>query len=155
MTWVPIDFKVKRLNAVDKISDKSTKMSPPSPLVHCLKFLYVLRRDSVKCEHSRNFTDLVNSTSKTNSLPLKYIKFNYYSEPEVYSTKLMRYIYVKNLVGLKFWGSCKMIIKNCNNNCFCLFFCSPLYLSFNLFTFYINSVIFCWMQNIRCRHVPF
>lgn len=33
-TWVPIGFKVKRLNVVDKISDKSTKMSPPpSPLV--------------------------------------------------------------------------------------------------------------------------
>lgn len=29
MTWVPIDFKVKMLNAADKISDKSTKMSPP------------------------------------------------------------------------------------------------------------------------------
>lgn len=29
MTWVPTDFKVKRLNAADKISDESTKMSPP------------------------------------------------------------------------------------------------------------------------------
>lgn len=82
MTWVPIDFKVKRLNAVDKISDKSTKMSPPSPLVHCLKFLYVLRRDSVKCEHSRNFTDLVNSTSKTNSTLSNTLNFTPTQSPK-------------------------------------------------------------------------
>lgn len=34
MTWVPIVFKVKRLNAADKISDKSTKMSPLPPPPH-------------------------------------------------------------------------------------------------------------------------
>lgn len=69
MTWVPIVFKVKRLNAADKISDKSTKMSPPppSPLVHCLKFLYVLRRDTVNA--STAGTSQISST-----LPLKQIQ---------------------------------------------------------------------------------
>lgn len=126
--------------------------------MHCLKFLYLLRRDTVNAS-----TAGTSQTSKTNSLPLKYFKFYSYSEPEVYSTKLMRYIFDKNLVGClthnytkKFWGSNNMISKNCFYNCFCLFiFCSPLYLSSNFFTFYINSIIFCCMQNIRCRHVPF
>lgn len=67
MTWVPIVFKVKRLNAADKISDKSTKPPPPSPLVHCLKFLYVLRRDTVNASTA--------GTSKISStLPLKQIQ---------------------------------------------------------------------------------
>lgn len=68
MTWVHIDFKVKRLNAVDKISDKSTKMSTPSPLVHCLKFLYVLRRDTVNARTAG--TSQISST-----LPLEQIQF--------------------------------------------------------------------------------